>query len=88
MTKTALITGTTSGIGYELSKLCASKGINLVLISRNKEKLEVQKKNLEEQYSISVHIIPCDLSEPHVAENIIKYIEKENIDIDYLINNA
>ena len=40
MSKTALITGASVGIGYELSKIFAKNGYNLVLVSRNKQKLE------------------------------------------------
>ena len=47
MNKTALITGASAGIGYELSKIFAKNGYNLVLVSRNKEKLEEIAEEIE-----------------------------------------
>lgn len=58
--KTALITGTTSGIGEAFCNLLASKNYNLVLVARNKVKLEQQVLYLEKK-NIKVISLPCDL---------------------------
>lgn len=42
--ETVLITGASSGIGYELAKIYAKNGHNLVVVARNKDKLEILKK--------------------------------------------
>ena len=55
--KTALITGASGGIGLELAKIHASKGGNLVVVARNKSKLEELKSTLEKQYNIQVVVI-------------------------------
>ena len=60
---TALITGASNGIGLELAKVHASKGDNLVLVARNKSKLDELKSELEKQYKIKVYTIGKDLSE-------------------------
>ncbi|MFN9496161.1 MAG: SDR family NAD(P)-dependent oxidoreductase, partial [Bacteroidota bacterium] len=52
---TALITGASNGIGLELAKVHASKGGNLVLVARNKAKLDELKAELERQYKITVY---------------------------------
>ena len=52
--QTALITGASSGIGFELAKIMASKNFNLVLIARQIEKLNKLKKELEEKNKINV----------------------------------
>jgi len=52
--KTALITGASSGIGYELSKVFAKNGYNLVLVSRNTEKLKIISEEIEKQHGIQV----------------------------------
>jgi len=44
--ETALITGTTSGIGEALANLFASKGISLILVDKDTDKLEAQKSAL------------------------------------------
>lgn len=85
---TALITGASNGIGLELAKIHASKGGNLVLVARNKAKLDELKQELESQYNICVYTIGKDLSETNAALDVYNETIKENIQIDHLINNA
>jgi uncharacterized protein len=86
--KTALITGASNGIGLELAKIHASKGGNLVLIARNKAKLDEIKSELEKQFKVSVYTIGKDLSLSNAAQEVYDETSKQNIQIDYLINNA
>jgi short-subunit dehydrogenase len=86
--KTALITGASSGIGLELAKIHAQKGDNLVLVARSEQKLNDLKKELESQYKITATVIASDLSNPEAAHQLFDLTEKENIQVDYLINNA
>jgi short-subunit dehydrogenase len=88
MNKTALITGATSGIGYELAYIHANQGGNVVLVARSKDKLEQIKKDLENKYKIDVYIIEKDLSIKDSAKDVFDELIKNNITIDYLINNA
>ena len=88
MSKTALITGASGGIGMELAKIHASKKDNLVIVARNKEKLDKVKSELEKQYGITVHPIVKDLSLQNSAKEVYDEVKKKNIKIDYLINNA
>ena len=88
MNKTALITGATSGIGYELAYIHAKQGGNVVLVARSKDKLEQIKKDLENKYKIDVYIIEKDLSIKDSAKDVFDELIKNNITIDYLINNA
>jgi uncharacterized protein len=85
---TALITGASNGIGLELAKVHASKGDNLVLVARNKAKLDELKTELEKQYRISVYTIGKDLSAPNAAQDVYDETTRQNIRIDYLVNNA
>lgn len=86
--RTALITGTTSGIGYELAKIFAQEGFNLVLVSRNEQKLNVQKENLKKRYEVEVYTIAKDLSEPKSPEKVFLDIQSQGIHVDILVNNA
>ncbi len=86
--KYALVTGATSGIGYELAEIAAEKQINLILVGRNNDKLLQLKMEWERSYSIQVNIICCDLSETNAVEQIITSLQSLNIDVDILINNA
>lgn len=88
MSKTALITGSSNGIGYELAKVHAEKGDDLVLVARNKSKLDELKNELEEKYNIKVYTIGKDLSLPDAAKEVYDELKMKNISIDYLINNA
>jgi short-subunit dehydrogenase len=88
MKNTALITGASNGIGLELAKIHASKGGDLVLVARNKSKLDELKIELENQFKITVYTIGKDLSETNAAQDIYNETNKQNIQIDYLINNA
>ncbi len=85
---TALITGASNGIGLELAKIHAAKGGNLVLVARNKAKLDELKQELENQYKITVYTIGKDLSKANAALDVYNETTKQNIKIDYLINNA
>ena len=86
--KTALITGATKGIGYELTKLFAADSYNLVLVARNKDDLKELQKDLRKKHNINVTIIAKDLSVPNVALEIFRETIKKQIVIDVLVNNA
>ncbi len=86
--KTALITGASNGIGLELAKIHASKGNNLVLVARNKTKLNEIKAELENQFNVSVYTIGKDLSIANAAQDVYNETNQQKIQIDYLINNA
>jgi uncharacterized protein len=85
---TALITGASNGIGLELAKIHAAKGGNLVLVARNKMKLDELKAEMENQYNINVYTIGKDLSAPNAAQEVFNETTQQKITIDYLINNA
>jgi uncharacterized protein len=86
--KTALITGASNGIGLELARIHASKGGNLILVARNKSKLDELKTELENQYKISVYTIGKDLSLTNSAQEVYNETVQQKIQVDYLINNA
>jgi len=86
--KTALITGSSGGIGYELAKIHAEKGDNLVLVARTESKLTELKNELEEKYNIRVHVISKDLSKAGAVKEVYDELKHESISVDYLINNA
>jgi short-subunit dehydrogenase len=84
----ALITGASSGIGLELSKIAAKFGMNLILVARNERSLTELKIRLEELYSIEVKLFICDLSEVHAADKVITFLQSSGLEPDILINNA
>ncbi len=86
--KTALITGTTSGIGSELSKLFAKDGYNLILVSRNPQKLQLQQAELAKNYGAKIDTIAKDLAQPDAASEIFNQLQKAGVQVDMLVNNA
>ena len=78
----ALITGASSGIGLEMAKILAKKNYDLILVSKDKEKLQKVKEKLGEK----VKIIVADLSVESKLKEVYVLCKNENIDI--LINNA
>jgi len=85
---TVLITGATSGIGYDFAAIFAEKGYNLFLASRNLEKLEEIKETVEKKFNVSVKIVAIDLSKAKSAQSVFEETRNQNTDIDILINNA
>ncbi len=86
--KVALITGASTGIGKELAKIHASKGGDLVIIARSKDKLESLKKDLEKEFKVEVYIIVKDLGLATAPKEIYNEVSKAGIKVEYLINNA
>lgn len=76
----ALITGASSGLGRDMAKYLGEKGYDLVIVGRNKEKLEEVKQSVK----TNVEIIAMDLSS---EENCMELYNKVK-DIDILVNNA
>ena len=88
MNNTALITGASGGIGYELAYIHAKQGGNLVLVARSKNKLDQLKNDLENKYNINAYVIEKDLALRDSAKEVYEELVKNNIKVDYLINNA
>lgn len=85
---TALITGASGGIGWELAILFAQQGNDLVLVARNATKLNELKSNLERQYGVRVFTIGKDLAETDAGQWVFEETTKLGVQIDYLVNNA
>jgi uncharacterized protein len=83
----ALVTGATSGIGYELAKLLAKDGYNLVLVARSEERLLEASDEFQEA-GVDVLMLDKDLFDPRAAREIYNELKNENIQIDVLVNNA
>jgi short-subunit dehydrogenase len=82
-----LITGASGGIGYELAKLFARDRHNLVLVARSADKLAQVAAELQ-TYGVTVRTIPLDLTTPPAPRFLFDQLQRENVAIDILINNA
>ena len=78
----AVITGASSGLGYEFAKQLADKGYKLILTARREERL----KQLAAELPVECEIIPADLSKTEECRSLFDAIQEKKIDI--FINNA
>ena len=86
--KYALLTGATSGIGYELAKLLATDGYNLVLVARNKKLLQQMTDQLKEKFNVEITPLAKDLFKKKAPIEIYNKTKEMGISIDVLINDA
>ena len=84
----ALVTGATSGIGYELAKLFAKDGYNLVIVARSEERLRDVADKLSSKYGVKVYPITKDLFDPLAAKEIYDEVISKGIFVCALVNNA
>jgi short-subunit dehydrogenase len=84
----ALVTGGTSGIGYELVRRLAHDGKNLVIVSRSEEDLARVADEITHDFGVDVITISKDLFDPENAFALYNEIRSRNIEIDILINDA
>lgn len=86
--KHVLITGGTSGIGYELAKQFAADGYNLTLVARAADRLQAVSEELKQQHGIQVNTIEKDLFKPGAAREIYDQTKELGLTIDVLVNDA
>ncbi|RDC56147.1 SDR family NAD(P)-dependent oxidoreductase [Pedobacter chinensis] len=83
----ALITGATSGIGYELAKLFANDKFNLIIVARDEAKLASVANTLKAA-DIEVITIAKDLFDPNAAFELFEEVQRRGLQVDVLVNDA
>ena len=83
MTKVALITGASAGLGVEFARQLSARGHRLVLVARRKERLEELAKELG-----GARALALDLSEADAAAKLMADLEAQGETVDLLVNNA
>mgnify|MGYP006268691653 FL=1 len=87
--KTALVTGSTSGIGLMIAQNLAENGANVVLNGfGEKEAIEAERVRFEKNYGVKVIYDAADMSKPSEVETMIKDAEAAFGSVDILVNNA
>ena len=84
----ALITGATAGIGNAFAKELASRGNDLVLVARDRERLEATAAELSQVHGVAVDVLPADLSVRDEVLQVAARLEADADPVDVLINNA
>jgi short-subunit dehydrogenase len=88
MSKTALVTGASSGLGEEFARLFAADGTDLVLVARRRERLDALARELREARKVTVHVIAADLAVPDEVERVVREVQALSVEIEFLVNNA
>jgi len=83
-----LITGASSGIGYEMAQQLAALKYNLILTARREDKLAAMQQELSSKYGITVHCIPKDLGKTAQAAQLFDEIKDAGYQVSHLVNNA
>jgi short-subunit dehydrogenase len=86
--KYALITGGTSGIGYELARLFAKDNCNLILVARNENNLKQAAAEIQEGSEVIIHTIAADLFNPGAAKEVYDKVKSLGVTVEYLVNDA
>ncbi len=73
-----LITGATKGIGFELARQFGKDGNNIVLVARNRLRLQNKSQRLEKEYGIKTKMISKDLSKPTSPKELYREIENRD----------
>jgi hypothetical protein len=87
-TGTALVTGGSRGIGYELARLLAADGYDLVLVARDRERLREAGEALAAEHGVAVTAVVKDLADPAATDRIETVLDERGIEVDVLVNNA
>ena len=88
MSRTALITGASAGLGAEFARQLAAAGNDLVLVARRREKLERLAADLHEEFGVAVDVLVADMTDPGAPAWLYAETQAQGWDIDFLVNNA
>ena len=87
-TKTALVTGASSGIGRCYAEQLAARGYNLIIVSRNEQQLSDVAQTIKAASGVEVRILEKNLATTTAAQELFDWTKQEGYTIDVLINNA
>jgi uncharacterized protein len=86
MSKWALVTGATAGIGESFTRMLASKGFDIALVARDEARLHERAAGLREKYGVQTFVLPADLATDQGCKSVEEYLKE--FEIEVLINNA
>jgi len=84
--KTALVFGASRGIGKGIASALASEGVNLLLVARSENKLQMLAEELSDKYSIETSCVALDISAVGAVEKLLSAVAELPVNIDILIN--
>ena len=84
----AVVTGSSQGIGRSYALDLASRGLNIALVARNKERLNTVAVEIRERFAVETAVIVVDFTDSKAVKTVVKELEKMSIDIGVLVNNV
>jgi uncharacterized protein len=88
VSKTALITGASGGIGFELALLFGRDRYDCILVARSADKLHALAARLESEFRVKTLVLAKDLSNPAAVDEIYEEVTAAAMNVDVLVNNA
>lgn len=88
MSPTALVTGPTAGIGRSFAHQLAEQGHDLVLVARDRPRLESEAEQLRSSYGVRVEVLPADLTDREQLATVEARLADRDRPVDLLVNNA
>jgi short-subunit dehydrogenase len=85
---TVLITGASFGLGADFAQLFAADKYELILVARSEDRLIAFQNTLETNHGVNVHVIACDLAKSEAAYELKAELDRRNLKVDVLVNNA
>jgi short-subunit dehydrogenase len=86
--KLALITGASSGIGWQLALQLASRGYDLLIVARREERLQQLAEQITKHSQTQVLVLGCDLSNTDAVDIIDNFLQQRSLQVNVLVNNA
>ena len=84
----ALVSGASSGIGWDIADILGELGCNLILTARREDRLTKLEKQITEKYGVTVEVLAMDLSSADAPRALFDTLQERYIQLDILVNNA
>lgn len=86
--KIALITGASAGLGEQFAQLFARDGHDVILVARSAARLQALASRLQQEHSITAHVMPADLVDPGAPQRLFDEVKAQGLEVEFLVNNA